>query len=257
MIYLDKKNLIKIDDKSFWKNEAIFWNDYGKIYRNLEASTPYQDMLSDIKNIIKKRDGQKWLDAGCGPGTMIDVILSCVSNYSQIIGIDFDGVMLDQATRRLTHNKNIEIKAGDLSKTLDFGNDTFGSIVANLVLSYVIIFNNKHVGKDALCAILEEMYRILKKDGLIVWTTPVEDVSFFKVFLASWRQVFNPLTPQYIYYGPQVLSYANKIQKKGKIFIYHFLSKSELEDIMISVGFRNIKITKTFADQAYLVSAIK
>lgn len=257
MIYIDKKKLIRSDDKKFWENEAIFWNNYGKIYRNLEASTPYQKMLAEIKNIIKDRNNQNWLDAGCGPGTMIDVILSCVSDYNKIIGIDFDGVMLDQATRRLIHHKNIEIKAGDLSRTLDFPDENFDSIIANLVLSYVIIFNDIKVGKDALIEILKEMYRLLNKNGLIVWTTPTEDVNFFKVFLASWRQVFNPLTPQYIYYGPQVLSYANKIQAKGRSFIYHFLGQKELEAIMRSIGFKNIVIRRTFAGQAYLISGIK
>lgn len=257
MVYLDKENLIKSNNQEFWSNEASFWNSYGKIYRNLEASTPYQIMLSDIRHIIKGRDNQNWLDAGCGPGTMIDVILSCVNGYNSILGLDFDGVMLDQATRRLANNPNIEIQIGDLSGPLNLKNDSFDSIIANLVLSYIIIFNNQHVGKDALVGVLKEMYRLLKKDGIIVWTTPVENVNFFKVFLASWRQVFNPLTPQYVYYGPQVLAYANKIQSKGKRHIYHFLPEEELMEIMISIGFSDVSIKKTFAGQAYLISATK
>lgn len=257
MMYLDKQNLIKVDDKDFWNNESLFWNRYGKIYRNLEASTPYKKMLADIRHIIKNRDNQKWLDAGCGPGTMIDVILSCIDKYEKIIGVDFDGVMIDQATRRLSHNKDIEIQVSDLSKKLDFSNNEFDTIVANLVLSYVIIFDNQYVGIEALRETLKEMYRLLKKDGLIVWTTPTEDVNFFKVFLASWRQVFNPLTPQYIYYGPQVLSYANKIRAKGRSFIYHFLQQKELEAIMTSIGFKDVVIKKTFAGQAYLISGVK
>lgn len=257
MLYLDKDNKIKFDDKHFWKNEAEFWNNYGKIYVHLEAATPYKDILHDIGDILSNGEYKHWLDAGCGPGTMIDQIIKYQKSFESIIGIDFDGVMTDQATRRLKHYKNIFIKNADLSRPLLFQNEYFDGIIANLVLSYIIIFDNKYVGKDALEMSLREIYRLLKYDGLFIWTTPIENVNFNKVFLASWRQVFNPFTPQYIYYGPKILSYALKIQQKGKQGIYHFFTENDLNNIMSNIGFRNIKIKKTFADQAYLISAIK
>lgn len=257
MIFLDNKNTIGKDNESFWKKEASFWNNYGKIYRHLEAATPYKRMLDDIRVIIKNKNKLDWLDIGCGPGTMIDLIIEENKYYNSIRAIDFDGVMVDQAIRRLSNKENIFVELGDISKGLNFENEKFDIILANLVLSYVIIFKNQYVGVDALEHILKDVYRVLKKDGSVVWTTPVENVDFSKVFLASWRQVFNPLTPQYIYYGPRVLSYALKIQEKGKSGIYHFLKQSDLQKLMEKVGFKNIIIKKTFASQAYLISANK
>ncbi len=256
-MFLDKANKIQHDDNIFWQNEAKFWNNYGKIYRHLEASTPYKQMLADIANIIGMTNITTWLDAGCGPGTMIDLIIKNQNEYSKIVGIDFDGVMLDQATNRLKNNSKIFIQQGDLSGHLNFQDAAFGGIVANLVLSYVIIFDKKYTGSEALKAVLSEMYRLLSPNGLFIWTTPIEKVNFVKVFLASWRQVFNPLTPKYIYYGPRVLSYAKKIQKKGQLGLYHFLNKEQIYSIMDEVGFKNIKIENTFAEQSYLISANK
>ena len=257
MLYVDNKKLISSDNHKFWESEAKFWNNYGKIYRYLEVSTPYKKMLKEISSIISIKNYKYWLDAGCGPGTMIDVIMQNQKSFEKIIGVDFDGVMIDQATKRLINVPNVDIKAGDLSKKLSFSDKTFDAIMANLVLSYVIIFDNKYTGSEALRKTLEDMYRLLKNDGLLVWTTPTENVNFNKVFLASWRQVFNPFTPQYFYYGPRILSYALKIQSKGKLGIYHFLPKNDLKQIMQDIGFKDVSITKTFAKQAYLIKGTK
>lgn len=257
MIYLDNNNRITLNDVNFWENEKKFWNNYGKIYRHLEAATPYKRMLADIAALISKKNYMVWLDAGCGPGTMIDLIIKNQSSFNEIIGIDFDGVMLDQATERLKNDNRIKIIRGDLSKPLNFKDNYFNAVIANLVLSYVIIFDQKFVGPDALKELLREMYRILDVGGQFLWTTPTEKVDFTKVFFASWRQVFNPLTPKYIYYGPKVLSYALKIQRKGRAGLYHFYNQNQIESLMKNIGFMNIKIKKTFAGQSYLISAEK
>ena len=86
MKYIDKHNKILSTDKLFWNKEKKFWNNYGKIYFNLEESDPYKEMLLEIKKIITGDNivRKKWLDAGCGPGTMIDLILK---KMAQEVGI--------------------------------------------------------------------------------------------------------------------------------------------------------------------------
>ena len=256
MLYLDDKKTIEFDDNNFWSNETKFWNNYGKIYRHLEAATPYKKMLDDIFAVISKKNHSSWLDAGCGPGTMIDFLIKKNIKYKSIVGLDFDGVMVDQASKRLSHINNVSISTANLAKKLQYPDAHFDSIIANLVLSYVIIFDGKYVGNNALKEVLREMYRLLSIGGTLLWTTPVDNVNFSKVFFASWRQTMNPLRP-YIFYGPRVLSYALKIQNKGKRGIYHFISSNEIYRIMEEVGFKNISIQRTFANQAYLISANK
>src|SRR3989339_774793 len=255
MIFLDKYKKINYEDKIFWDKEAKFWSQYGKIYHHLEVSTPYKKMLSEIKKNIELYHSTSWLDAGCGPGTMIDLILNSQKNVEKIIGIDFDGVMLDKAIKRLSHFHNVKIKYNDLSAPLSFPDNSFGGIVANLVLSYIIMYDKKFTGEEALRMVLKDMYRLLGVGGLFIWTTPVENVNFAKVFLASWRELLNPLTPQYLYYGPRILNYALKIQSNGKSGVYHFLPNQKIIDLMKDVGFINVNIKRTFAGQAYLISA--
>jgi len=257
MIFIDKNKTIELKDKSFWGKEAMFWSSYGKIYHHLEVSTPYKKMLALIASIVKLRECNRWLDAGCGPGTMIELLLKNQHQPEEIIGIDFDGVMIDKASKRLSLYNNVKIEQIDLARKTFFKNNYFDGILANLVLSYIIIYENQFVGKDALREVLKEMYRILKDNGLFIWTTPIEKVNFTYVFLDSWREVLNPLTPQYLLYGPWILSYAWKIQAKGKKGIYHFLPKSKIEELMEEIGFKNIHIQKTFSNQAYLITAIK
>lgn len=258
-MFLDNNKKIDINNSKFWLKEKKFWDSYGKIYMHLEVGAPYEQMLNAIRDIIIDKDYSIWLDAGCGPGAMINLLLNNQKNIEKIIGIDFDKVMIDKATKRLKDYSNVELNSIDLSKKLPFEDNYFGGIIANLVLSYIIVFDDldkKYSGNEALKCILLEMYRILKKDGIFVWTSPVENVNFFKVFLAGWKQVFNPLDPC-IYYGPLILLYALQIQSKGKKGIYHFLNKESILSLMVDIGFKDIKIEKVFANQAYLISSKK
>jgi len=152
MKYIDKHNKILSTDKLFWNKEKKFWNNYGKIYFNLEESDPYKEMLLEIKKIITGDNivRKKWLDAGCGPGTMIDLILKNRNDIESIIGIDFDGVMLDHAINRMKKKSIVSFEKVDLAKTLSYDENMFDAIVANLVLSYIIVFNDEHVGINAL-----------------------------------------------------------------------------------------------------------
>lgn len=259
MLFIDNQNKIKYNDEIFWRQEKCFWSNYGKIYPYIEESTPYKKMLFEIENILRIdcEPRNVWLDAGCGPGTMIELIVKSRKDIVKVIGVDFDGVMLDHASKRLSNYSFVEIKKIDLSKPLPFENSSFDCILANLVLSYIIIFNNKFVGPQALKETLKEIYRILKQNSLFIWTTPIENVNFNYVFLYSLKDVFNPLKPKNIYYGPRILSYAKKIEKKGKKGLYHFLNSKDLYEMLDTIGYEDINIKKVFANQAYLISAKK
>src|SRR3989344_6479906 len=188
-LFLDNNKSIKRDNKSFWDQESKFWNCYGKIYKHLEAATPYRQMLEEISKLISAKKYETWLVAGCGPGTMINLILENQKSIKKIYGIDFDGVMLDQATKRMSTRNVVVIKHSDLSNKINFPDGYFDGIIANLVLSYIIIFENKYSGEQALKMSLFDMFRLLKSGGIFIWSTPIENVKFYKVFLSSWREL--------------------------------------------------------------------
>lgn len=237
--------------------EKKFWSAYGKIYPYLERSTPYQKLLKTIEDLIHPKQGETWLDVGCGPGTVIKIIRKKAQGKLQkIIGIDFDETMLGHAAKRSESYDEVELQNINLSHKTPFVKEKFDGIVANLVLPYIPEYDGQK-GKQALRQILKELKRILKPGGSLIWSTPIKNVNFFWVFWASLKDIFNLRHPENLYYGPAILRHALTIQKKGRQGIYTFLPEKELRLLMKEIGFKTLAIRRTFAGQALVIKAIK
>lgn len=235
--------------------EERFWQSYARFYHHLEKSKPYQDLVGTIKKLVSPKENEYWLDIGTGSGAIIDILLEKSSNrIGKILAIDSDDTMLKHAIKRKT--EKIEFRNINIINSFPFETEVFDGAVANLVLSYIYRFENK-TGKDALRFLLKEIYRSLKNNGVLVWSTPIKDVNFFKVFLASWKNVLDPRHLEHLFYGPAILNYALKIQKKGKVEFYNFLTEPELERIHREAGFKNIEFKRSFAGQALIIKAEK
>ena len=99
--------------------------------------------------------GAKVLDAGCGTGLVGEILFK--NSFRNIEGIDFSQEMLDIANRK---NFYQSLKLADLTKKLDYENDSFDAIIC------AGTFTCGHVGPEAL----KEMVRITKKGGFICFT---------------------------------------------------------------------------------------
>ena len=95
------------------------------------------------------------LDAGCGTGLVGEILYK--NNFCNIDGVDFSQEMLN-----IAHQKNIyqSLKLVDLTKKLDYENDSFDAIIC------AGTFTCGHVGPEAL----REMVRITKQGGYICFT---------------------------------------------------------------------------------------
>ena len=95
------------------------------------------------------------LDAGCGTGLVGEVLYK--NNFRNMDGVDFSQEMLN-----IAHQKNIyqSLKLVDLTKKLDYENDSFDAIIC------AGTFTCGHVGPEAL----REMVRITKQGGYICFT---------------------------------------------------------------------------------------
>jgi len=252
-------NLSKKLANNYKNKEIIFWGKYSKFYPHLEDAKPYYKLMSTISSFINPKKGEIWLDVGCGPGTMMELIKNeSAGKVAKIVGIDVDKTMLGYAKERFKQERDIEIEfhSVDLSNKTLFKDQEFDGIVANLVLTYINTFEGRK-NEDALKGVLSEMYRLLKPNGSLVWSTPVKGVNFTWVFLASWRQILDPRHPKRLYCGPAILRYALSIQKKGKKGVYHFFPKEKIEQILNKVGFKNIEFKKSFANQTWVINAHK
>ena len=97
------------------------------------------------------------------------------------------------------------------------------------------------------------MYRILRPGGILVWSTPVPNVKFSKVFIDSIPDMVNSHQVENIIYGPAILHHAHTIAHRGRNFIYHFLDKRKIKQILTKIGFRDFKIKKSFSDQVNVI----
>lgn len=244
--------------------EEEFWGPkYGSIYPALEDAEPHQKLLAQIEEFIDPKQGEKWVDLGTGSGGVIDVIWNkSKGGLSELTALDLTDVMLSHLKRRLPflepkpREDQIKLVKHDLSKKLPFEDEEFDGVTASLVLTYIENYEGNQ-GIEAFKALLNEVHRILKNNGQFVWTTPKYRVNFAKVFAASWRAMLNPTKFKNLYYGPAILRYALKIQKKGKKGDYQFLPEDQFIKILENAGFENIKVKYSFANQAIVFSSTK
>lgn len=244
--------------------ERDFWKEYGRVYSNIEKSSPYQGLIKNFQNFLEPKDGDIWFDIGCGPLAVSKVIFKKNKLVKKIKAID---IVLEPAKKELEKlNKKgvsipIDLEYGDISKPLSYPNECFDGVGANLVLSYVVSFGEKK-GKEAFKEVLKEIKRVLKSGGQFIWSTPIKEVNFWRVFLGSIPDMLNIF--EYIRgditrisQGSKIMSHALRIQKKGKEKIYTFLSKEELEELLLEIGFTQIIWKKSFSQQAWIISCRK
>jgi len=246
-----KKRLLR------WKKELNFWERYGEIYYHLEDTIPYYDLARTIQELVDHREGEVWLDAGCGPAKMSQILWEKSNrNIDRVIGID---IVLDPARatlERLDNSIPLELQYANLGERLPFVDGSFDGIVANLVLPYVFDFEGKE-GREAFAEAMKEMFRILRSGGRLIWSSPKKNPFFFRNFLLSLpdmlsirkqiaHRVFGP------WIGLRILKYGIAITLKGRKGIYTFLDKEEFDRISQGIGFVNSTWRRSFAKQVWV-----
>jgi len=245
-----------------WAKEFKFWEGYAKIYWHMEDSGFYEQLAETIRWFLEPNEGEVWLDAGCGPARMSQLVWEKSGGRAEkIVGVD---IILEPAQKTLAKLNNsipLELKWANLSEKLPFPDDFFDGVVANLSLTYVTDFSGK-TGKAAFEEVMREMFRVLKPGGHIVWSTIKRKPFFWRNYLAglpdmlSIRKQFQHRTFG-LYIGMRILRYGLGVALKGRKGIYTLLEPKEYEEILVKVGFTNFKWKKAFAGQAWVNRAEK
>lgn len=249
-----------------WAKELAFWEEYGQIYENLEKAQPYTNLSNTFKEFLNPNSGEVWMDVGCGPLRISELIFE--RSRGRVATIEAIDIVLEPGREKLQKldkkgiHPPVNLQRISITDKLPFPDNKFDGIGANLVLPYVTDFDGKR-GIEAFTGVMREMFRVLKPDGQLIWSTPKNTVNFNWVFLASIPDMLNFY--RYIKdsdfsrlaQGVRILRHALEIQRKGREGIYTFLPFEELSQLLIKIGFKNLSWKKTFAQQVWVNKAIK
>lgn len=115
---------------------------------------------------LQLKDGDKVLDLGCGNG-YYSYLLSQIPLNLKIIGIDSHLNAIEDARAQVSKEKATFIIG--YAEKIPFPRNSFHKIIMSEVI--------EHVKDDT--KVLKEARRVLKKDGILVLTTPNKEYPFF------------------------------------------------------------------------------
>lgn len=115
---------------------------------------------------LELKDGDKILDLGCGNG-YYSYLLTQLPLKLKIIGLDSHVNAIEDAKTKVS-GKKVKFIVGAAEK-IPFPKNYFDKIIMSEVI--------EHVRDDI--KVLKETKRVLKKDGILVLTTPNKDYPFF------------------------------------------------------------------------------
>lgn len=113
----------------------------------------------EIVSGLELKKGDRVLDVGCGDGYYLH-LLSNIGTSLKLSGTDYDSNGLKKAKNNL--GKGISLYQADLMKKLPFKSNTFHKVVMSEVA--------EHLPDDVKG--LKEVYRVMKKGGIICLTVP-------------------------------------------------------------------------------------
>jgi SAM-dependent methyltransferase len=245
------------------KGEKSFWRRYSRFYPYLERATPYRHLIQDTISFAAHPDPKVVCDLGCGAGALLVNYLKAFPAVQKAIAVDFCEEFLSFTRSRLKQECPEFLRAGkvafllhDLRNPLPLHDNTLDVLLAGLVLPYITSHNGRN-GVGALLGLLQEAHRVLREGGVFVWSTPVQGVNFWHVFLASLVDMLDFHHPENLFYGPVLLFHALSIQRKGKRGVYIFPSEQALWAMHEASGFSKLIVCRSLSNQAFLIRAVK
>lgn len=121
-----------------------------------EIKSEHLQRYQSVKELVK---GKVVLDAACGEGYGSDIL---ASNAQKVYGMDIDKESIDHAAKKYT-KPNLQYLLGSIDK-LPFEDGTI-----DIIISFETI---EHVDESIQKSFLKEIKRVLKKDGLLIMSTP-------------------------------------------------------------------------------------
>src|SRR5699024_3495441 len=179
-----------------------------------------------MRRMNVKRD-KKALDVCTGTGDWALALAEAVGPNGEVIGLDFSHNMLQIARKKQEEQSlhNITFVQGDAMQ-LPFADETFDYVTIGFRLRKV----------DDLEKVLKEMYRVTKKDGIVVCLETSQPT------LIGFRQIY------YIYFRFIMPLFGKLFAKSYDEYVWlhesakNFPDKETLKKQFLDVGFRSVQI---------------
>lgn len=163
-------------------NEVVaeHFNQRGRYYANfyrqgIPSGHFFNQRLALVYELLANHRSAKILDLGCGPGLTADHLLK---QGHEFFGIDISEVMIDECRRRFPDSASAHFSVGDFQK-LDFPDHSFDVILCMGALEYI--------DHDKVDRAVAEMTRVLKPDGVVIFSLLSEQSLYNWTERAGWR----------------------------------------------------------------------
>jgi len=194
-----------------------------KVLDNIPTS--YKSWFEDEKKFLHKHitKNAQILEVGCGDGRSIKDVLDITKN---IAAIDHDLKAVDDAINNFKNYPSIKIVLAD-AKNIPFKDETFDFILC--LTTFANFADNKY-------KILEEMKRVLKKDGKIIISVFSEDA--FEERMKVYKNI--PSTIKKVIDNRTVI-----FEGSGEDIVSEQFSQDELKKIFETVNLKIDSIQKS------------
>jgi SAM-dependent methyltransferase/esterase/lipase len=269
-----EKSLLKEKYEYSKAEEREFWRRYLTHFKYICNIHDYWNLLENIyDNLGGAWSGQRILDAGCGNGNYaFFLLLKQAYKHRQspqllgtqpcyYYGIDFIHEAIREAHRRIEElQQNLlketkistnrpllvrnEFAVVDLEGGVPFRDNFFDQICCNLVVSYLQVPEK----------VVAELCRVLRPGGKMVVTSlkPNPDLSeVYRHFVAVAEN------EEEIEEARKLLSNAGSVKVKEVRGLYSFYSEGELKRLFRRCGFSQIRVLRSFGDQANVIMGRK
>ncbi|MBI2895694.1 MAG: class I SAM-dependent methyltransferase [Deltaproteobacteria bacterium] len=227
-----------------------FWDRYFRYYDALEQFEPYREMLDLVARLCEPARGVRILDVGAGTGNLL----------SRLRAAGATAVALDANDRGLARaaskGPSVPCIRATLDSPLPIRPASFERVTAVNVL-YTL-------SPAAAERCLREVRRVLRPGGRFVFVTPVEGAKPQMVYVESVRRWWREQGPigaarrmaRVIVPTVAILAYNERIRRQGDQGAFRFFREVELREELVRAGFEVGEIGRTYANQAWIGSAV-
>jgi ubiquinone/menaquinone biosynthesis C-methylase UbiE len=247
---------------NWWPSTAC-----AKAFWDQQSCAPYQQLLKDTLDWAAPQAHERWLDLGCGGGAVTRAIWERTGGtVAAVIGLDCAAVNED-AYRRLRETlgsapaERIQFIPHNFSSGLGlFPDNMFDHAISGLSISYAESYDEaaQRWTAAAYDRLLDELRRVIRPGGRLVFSVNVPEPSWAKVALRSFPGLFGrEHTLRSLKRAWRMLRYGRWLKREARVGRFHYLPAHEVKRKLTGAGFVSIAHRLSYAGQAYIFRAIK